>query len=79
MNASKSVSTSSVAVRVGYVLPSMRRLTRKSLRTSPPRAGMTLLKPYDAMYAPQMRRNRIGSVGYAAWSVWKNARARSVR
>ena len=31
--------------------------------TSPPRAGMTLLKPYAAMYAPQMRRNAMRSSG----------------
>ena len=31
--------------------------------TSPPRAGTTLLKPYAAMYAPQMRRHWIGSSG----------------
>ncbi len=31
--------------------------------TSPPRAGMTLLKPYEATYAPQTRRNAIRSAG----------------
>src|SRR3954447_23506670 len=31
------------------------------------------------MYAPQMRRNAIGSAGYAARSTWKYARERIVR
>src|SRR3954469_2964030 len=47
--------------------------------TSPPRAGITLLKPYAAMYAPQTRRNAIGSPGYAARRTLKYARERIVR
>ena len=30
---------------------------------SPPRAGTTLLNPYAAMYAPQMRRHWMCSIG----------------
>src|SRR5689334_5556673 len=46
---------------------------------SPPRAGMTLLKPYAAMYAPQIRRHWIVWSGYAARSTLKYARERIVR
>src|SRR3954447_3776879 len=52
---------------------------RNSLMTSPPRAGMTLLKPYAAMYAPQTRRHWIGWSGYAARRTLKYARERIVR
>ena len=31
--------------------------------TSPPRAGTTLLKPYAAMYAPQISRHGMRSAG----------------
>src|SRR3954468_16098061 len=47
--------------------------------TSPPRAGMTLLKPYAAMYAPQTRRHWIGWSGDAARRTVKYARERIVR
>src|SRR4051812_33171917 len=47
--------------------------------TSPPRAGMTLLKPYAAMYAPQTRRHWIVWSGYAARRTLKYARERIVR
>src|SRR5919199_4061951 len=47
--------------------------------TSPPRAGITLLKPYAAMYAPHTRRHWIVCSGYAARSTWKYARERIVR
>src|SRR4051794_14917600 len=52
---------------------------RNSLMTSPPRAGMTLLKPYAAMYAPQTRRHWIVWSGYAARRTLKYARERIVR
>jgi len=63
MNASKIASTQIAAPTAGYVACGIERLTRNSLMTSPPRAGMTLLKPYAAMYAPQTRRNRTRSEG----------------
>src|SRR3954464_10706916 len=47
--------------------------------TSPPRAGMTLLKPYAAMYAPQTRRHWIVWSGEAARRTLKYARERIVR
>src|SRR3954464_671057 len=44
--------------------------------TSPPRPGMTWLKPYAAMYAPHTRRHWIGWSGYAARRTLKYARER---
>src|SRR4051794_41942261 len=72
-------STKNDAPTAEYDEPGIEFLTRNSLMTSPPRAGMTLLNPYAAMYAPQMRRNAIGSSGYAARSTLKYARERIVR
>ena len=63
ITASKTASTQIAAPTAGYVAFGIEPLTRNSLMTSPPRAGMTLLKPYEAMYAPQMRRNWKRSVG----------------
>ena len=45
MTASKTASTQIAAPTAGYVAFGIERLTRNSLMTSPPRAGMTLLKP----------------------------------
>ena len=45
ITASKTASTQIAAPTAGYVACGIERLTRKSLMTSPPRAGMTLLKP----------------------------------
>ena len=45
MTASKTASTQIAAPTAGYVACGIERLTRNSLMTSPPRAGMTLLKP----------------------------------
>src|SRR3954451_24802657 len=72
-------STKNDAPTAEYDEPGIEFLTRKSLITSPPRAGMTLLNPYAAMYAPQTRRNAIRSSGYAARSTLKYARERIVR
>src|SRR3954451_1392394 len=72
-------STKNDAPTAEYDAPGIEFLTRNSLMTSPPRAGITLLKPYAAMYAPQTRRNAIGSPGYAARRTLKYARERIVR
>ena len=45
MTASKTASTKIAAPTAGYVACGIDPLTRNSLMTSPPRAGMTLLKP----------------------------------
>ena len=45
MIASKTASTQIAAPTAGYVACGIDCLTRNSLMTSPPRAGMTLLKP----------------------------------
>src|SRR4051812_16461129 len=69
-------STKNDAPTAEYDEPGIEFLTRNSLMTSPPRAGMTLLNPYAAMYAPHTRRNAIVSSGYAARSTLKYARER---
>ena len=45
MTASKTSSTKNAAPTAEYVEPGIEFLTRNSLMTSPPRAGMTLLNP----------------------------------
>jgi hypothetical protein len=55
--ASKTFSTSIDEATAGYEECGTEVFVRKSLMTSPPRAGTMPLKPYAAMYAPQMRRN----------------------
>ena len=45
ITASKTSSTKNAAPIAEYVEPGIEFLTRKSLMTSPPRAGTTLLKP----------------------------------
>src|SRR3954447_3641967 len=72
-------STKNDAPTAEYEEPGIEFLTRNSLMTSPPRAGMTLLNPYAAMYAPQIRRKAIVSPGYAARRTLKYARERIVR
>src|SRR3954468_15432761 len=72
-------STKNDAPTAEYDAPSIEALTRNSLMTSPPRAGMTLLKPYAAMYAPHTRRHWIVWSGYAARRTLKYARERMVR
>src|SRR3954466_1527689 len=72
-------SMAKAAPTAGYDEPGTEDLVRKIRTTSPPRAGMTALKPYPAKYAPQMRRNSILDSGYAARRMWNEARARSVR
>jgi hypothetical protein len=49
MKRSNTASTKNAAATAGYVEFGTEDLTRKSLMTSPPRAGTTLLKPYAAM------------------------------
>src|SRR3954447_15425369 len=72
-------STKNDAPTAEYDARSIEFFTRNSLMMSPPRAGMTLLKPYAAMYAPQTRRHWIGWAGYAARRTLKYARERIVR
>src|SRR3954447_5540261 len=72
-------STKNDAPTAEYDARSIEFFTRNSLMMSPPRAGMTLLKPYAAMYAPQTRRHWIGWSGYAARRTLKYARERIVR
>src|SRR5712691_6655536 len=55
----------------------MRRLTRKSFKTSPPRAGVIAFNPTPPRYAPSTPPQRTGRSGYAAWRMFRQARVRT--
>jgi hypothetical protein len=71
---SNRVSATSVAPRVGYVEPSIRRLAMKRPTASPPRAGTIALTPTRPRYAPKIERQRTRWSRYDAARMFRQAR-----